>query len=134
MYEGGLRVPAIISFPKVLPRQEVRQQAVTLCDWMPTILDLCDVPAPDRKLDGASLLPIIHDNADSHHDVLHWQWQKRWAVREGNWKLIGNDKGGTELVSLADEEPESVNHISAEPETASRLQKLHDQWLKDVSP
>ena len=42
-YEGGLRVPAIISYPRALPADAVRAQAVTAADWFPTILDLCGV-------------------------------------------------------------------------------------------
>ena len=55
--EGGIRVPAIISYPAKLPKGAVRDQAITAMDWMPTILDLCDVPKPDVKLDGKSILP-----------------------------------------------------------------------------
>lgn len=133
-YEGGLRVPAVISFSKELPQGEACDQAITLCDWLPTILELCDVALPaDRKLDGASLLPIIRDNARSHHNVLHWQWQKRWAVMEGDWKLISKPGEDPELVSLSDEAPESVNHAGTEPQIVSHLRNLHERWAAEVS-
>ena len=132
-YEGGLRVPAIISYPNG-PTQQVRDQAITLCDWMPTILDLCDLETPkDIKFDGASLRSIIDDNADSHHKVMHWQWQSRWAVRDGDWKLIGNDNGKTELVNLTDDKPESTDYASTKPEIVERLQKAHEKWKADVT-
>jgi arylsulfatase A len=133
-YEGGLRVPAIVSYPKRLPSREVRDQAITLCDWLPTITELCDVDLPENHvLDGRSLLPIINDNAKSHHSVMHWQWQSKWAVRDGDWKLIGNAKRAPELVNLADREPESINHAKEKPEVVARLQTLYDEWTERVS-
>lgn len=135
-YEGGLRVPAIISFSKQLPTGVVRDQPVTLCDWMPTVLDLCDVAMPTGiQFDGASLLPIIHDNVESHHEELHWQWQHRWAVRRGDWKLIGNRRNDQrELVNLADPEPEAKNYAHDKPAIAKDLEQLHDVWLSQVDP
>jgi len=135
-YEGGLRVPAMISFPKRLPRGAVRDQAVIAADFFPTILELCGVPPlPNVTLDGRSLLAVMGDaEAPSPHNVLHWQWQKRWAVREGDWKLLGRGDKGTELVTLAGESPERENHIKKHPEIAERLRRLHLAWAEDVKP
>ena len=54
-FEGGIRVPAILSYPAKLPKGAVRGQAVTAMDWMPTILELCEVPKPKVNFDGHSL-------------------------------------------------------------------------------
>lgn len=132
-YEGGLRVPAVLSYPRILPRGVVRDQIVTAADWYPTICELCGIDPPaDVRLDGASLVPIMTRNAPTHHDVLHWQWQNRWAVRQGDWKLI-HDKGQTLLVNLSDERPETVDHASEHPQLVERLTALHDEWWQDVS-
>ncbi|MEK6233383.1 MAG: sulfatase-like hydrolase/transferase, partial [Planctomycetales bacterium] len=126
--EGGLRVPAIISYPAGLPSGIVRDQAITAADWYPTILDLCSVKPPAVKLDGASLLPIIKsEKTPSHHRVLHWQWQTRWACREGDRKLIQKGKR-PQLVNVADEQPEAKDYASEKPEIVKRLTHLHEQW------
>ena len=83
--EGGVRVPAIISYPAKL-QGAVRNQVITAMDWFPTLLGLCGVKqtadAPD--LDGYDLLPIIRNaDAPSHHKTLHFAWGRGWAVREG---------------------------------------------------
>ena len=133
-YEGGIRVPAMISYPDRLPRGQVRHQAISAVDIMPTILELCKVPLPDAKLDGKSLVPIIRSpKAKSHHKVMHWQWQNKWAVREGDWKLIsvGNKLF---LGNLADEEPEVTNHAEAQPEIVQKLTTIHEEWAKEVTP
>jgi arylsulfatase A-like enzyme len=133
LLEGGIRVPAIISYPAKLPQGIVRDQAITAMDWMPTILDLCGVALPDVKLDGKSLLPVIQSaSAKSEYDVLHWEWGGRWAVREGDWKLIGKGAQGNSLGNLSDSQPEKKNYIKERPEIAKRLKALHDEWRKDV--
>lgn len=135
LYEGGLRVPAVLRFPRSIDSGLVRGQAVTACDVMPTILALCGIEKPAGvTLDGASLLPIIQANAPSHHDVMHWGWRSGWAVREGDWKLIGNGDNPIELVNLADTEPEQTNYLAKRPDRAARLLKLHQDWLAEVTP
>ncbi len=132
-FEGGLRVPAMISFPAKIPQGKVRDQAISAADFYPTVLELCNLPAPDVKLDGQSLMPIIKsDKAPSHHKVMHWQWISNWAVREGDWKLISQGKS-LFLGNLADKEPEVINHADEQPEIVERLKALHMAWAEDVS-
>ncbi len=127
--EGGVRVPAIVSWPARLPQGIVRDQAVTIMDWYPSILEWCGVERSQVGLDGRSLQPII-DSAETPtaHPVIYFQWQKKWAVREGDWKLIQ----GRNLYNLADAEPEIKNHISDKPEIAKALQARYDAWATDV--
>jgi len=137
-FEGGIRTPAIISFPAKLPQNEVRGQIVTAMDWFPTILDLCGVDTPDVKLDGRSALPVMRSaDAKSAHKVLHFQWQERWAVREGDWKLIRNKSGkdGTDILTLhnlADKKPETRDYAKDKPDLVRRLNLLHAEFAKDV--
>lgn len=133
--EGGIRVPAIISFPRKLPQAEERDQMITAMDWMPTILALCDVKRTDLKLDGNSLLPILASkDAKTRYTALHWQWGNRWAVREGEWKLLGQNNKVRSLHNLNDPQPEKKNHINEQPEIVARLQALHSTWADDVQP
>jgi len=137
-FEGGIRVPAIISFPARLPRGAVRNQAITAADWYPTVLELCGVPLPKVKLDGQSLLPLIESaEAPSHHKVMYWQWANHWAVREGDWKLIVKGVGQKKSVflgNLAGETPEAENLAAKNPEIVERLTELHEAWVQEVMP
>ncbi|MCP4454921.1 MAG: sulfatase-like hydrolase/transferase, partial [Planctomycetes bacterium] len=121
LYEGGLRIPAIISWPGHVPENQVRSQMATGCDWFPTILALCDLPTASHRIDGKSLMPIIKSAAGtSAHTSFNWKSGKALAIREGKWKLvvtgkkvelydIPNDLG--EARNLADERPEVVTHL-----------------------
>ena len=131
--EGGIRVPAVISFPGELPEGIVRDQAISAADWFPTITELCGIPLPDVKLDGRSIMPIIRSAAaPTHHRVMNWHWRNGWAVREGSWKLIGKGGAALSLGNLDDPQPEAVNYIKERPDIVTRLQKLHNDWLKEV--
>src|SRR5262249_22741716 len=101
LFEGGVRIPCIASWPGKLPQGETRNQAAISIDWLPTVAELCRVPLPKRKIDGRSLVPVLKSaEAKTPHDVLHWQLGDQYAVRQGDWKLVVNPrdtKEGTKL-------------------------------------
>jgi len=130
--EGGVRVPAIVSWPAKLPRGVVRDQAVTIMDWLPSIVEWCGVDMPDVKVDGRSLQPVIESpDAPSAHPVICFQWQTKWAVREGDWKLVKQGRTPT-LHSLAGDEPEVKDYFDERPDIAKALQAHYDAWAMDV--
>ena len=147
LFEAGIRVPAIISWPGQIPAGESRDQIATGMDWLPTIADYTDSPLPENPLDGRSLRTVVKDeNAPSPHKVLFWHRpadeNPQWAVREGPWKLIVNARDtDRSLVPEADrvflsnldrDESERTNLADDHPEVVHRLRNLHDEWLRDL--
>ncbi|MGE3808744.1 MAG: sulfatase, partial [Gemmataceae bacterium] len=148
MFEGGLRVPAMIRWPGRLPAGEVRDQAAHGCDWLPTVAELCNIKV-EHDIDGRSLVPVIKSaKAPTPHKVIHWQTgtgdKSHWAVRQGDWKLLGNPQDTSDkaplgpgdrlfLVNLAEDVSEMKNLAAQHPERVKELQKLHDDWVKSVS-
>ena len=137
-FEGGVRTPAIISWPGKLPSGAVRDQSITIMDWYPTLLEICDLPKPEAKFDGHSIVPnFISPDVKSKHEVLHFQWQQKWSVREGDWKLIQHKNevgadGQFELVNLADKKPEQTDYSREKSEIVERLRRLHANFEADV--
>ncbi|MCZ6673599.1 MAG: sulfatase-like hydrolase/transferase [Verrucomicrobia bacterium] len=135
--EGGVRVPAIISYPKKLPQGVVRDQIVTVMDWFPTVLELAEIETPDVHLDGSSMLQVINEiSAPSAHESLHFGWQDNWAVREGDWKLIAKrDEANGEmlysLLNLSDEKPEVKNYAKMKSKMVAHFIKLHEKLAKE---
>jgi len=138
--EGGVRVPMIISYPKKLPQGAVREQTITIMDWMPTLIEILELSPPDAILDGHSILPIIEDSsAPTQHPILHFDWQDKWAVREGDWKLIAVFNRSKKVMeyslhNLADAEPEVKDYVKEKPELVAHLMKLHEDWKNEVKP
>ncbi|MEM7145912.1 MAG: sulfatase-like hydrolase/transferase [Verrucomicrobiota bacterium] len=155
VFEGGLRVPSIVSLPGTIPSGVVRDQLVTGCDWFPTIAELTQTEVPaDHQLDGQSIVAILKsDNAKSPHENFYWHMGKnaakaKWAVREGDWKLIGNahenvtPEGVAELtaddkklflVNLADDIGETTNLAADHPEIVEKLSALRQQHADDIA-
>ena len=133
--EGGLRVPAIISYPKELPQNVTRDHIIIAADWFFTILDLCQSPKPEGLvLDGQSIVELIKDaDIPSPHKVLHWAWQRGWAIREGARKLICHGDEALQLFNLTDSKPEQLNHLSTEIKVAAKLYNMHRDWITEVT-
>lgn len=144
LFEGGIRLPAIISWPGHLPEGEVRDQLATACDWLPTILDLCGLPSPQHRIDGRSLRPILESaQAPSPHQRFFWQsggraGRPQWAVREGPWKLVVHGIGAgpeeqTFLANLTEDPGERHNRAADHPELVRRLTAAHESWAREVA-
>lgn len=141
LFEGGIRVPSIISWPSVLPQGVVRGQMAVNTDWLPTLAELCDLRLGEVALDGRSLVGVIHNAASSspHEEGYCWQFRDQWAVRMGAWKLLGNavDTGVAErvrlsekllLVNLETDPGEAVNLAAKYPERVEAMHRYYKRW------
>jgi len=146
--EGGVRVPAIISWPGHIPKNEVRTQLAANIDWFPTLADYCGLKLPERKLDGKSLKEVIASNAaPTPHPVFYWQSggganNPQWAVRDGEWKLMHNplQVKATELnadklflVNMKRDSTEHTNEAAEHPDVVARLKQQYLDWIKEVN-
>lgn len=139
LWEGGIRMPALLSWPGRLPEGRVCDTPAIAMDWMPTLASLCGVPLPERAIDGADLAPVFAEEGRPVHEVLHWQLGGHWAVREGPWKLVVDaprDRGSANdpvwLSNLADDPGESRNVAESKPEIVAHLSELHAAWRRET--
>lgn len=137
LWEGGHRVPAIVSWPgKIKPGSVTDVPAISI-DLMPTMLDLANVEIPKgHTLDGVSLAPVLlkGNQLDKRH--IYWGYRDRSAVRHGNWKLLVGEKGqGSKigLYNLADDLGEMHNLAKQHPRKVKQLQAALDAWKKEVA-
>lgn len=147
LFEGGIRVPAVISWPGKLGGG-TRDQIAHATDWLPTLAELANIPLlPGMDLDGKSLVPVLADpSAASQHEVLHWVVSDQWAVRRGDFKLIVNARDTDRsrltdhderhkffLVNLAEDIAERSNIRGREPEQLKALRELHAEALAEFA-
>jgi arylsulfatase A-like enzyme len=148
LFEGGLRVPAIISWPGHIPANQARDQVATNTDWFPTLADYCHLKMPAGKIDGSSLVPVIaSDKAATPHATFYWQSQgtrenPQWAVLEGDWKLLHSpyeakteelDSENFFLVNLKDDPSEQHNLARQHPEIVAQLLAKYKVWIAEVN-
>ena len=135
-YEGGIRVPAIISFPARFPGKQVRNQIGMGADLMPTILELCNIDLPKVCIDGKSLVKILDNNEKSPHKVIHWQVNNLFAVRKGDYKLVGKiEKENTkiELYNIKNDIREKINIVNDFPLISKDLMNEHTNWINSIN-
>jgi len=140
LFEGGIRVPAAISWPSVIKSGQVRDQMAVNADWMPTLADLCGIDLDTAELDGRSLVPVIRDeNAESQHiNGYCWKSNRHWAARKGDWKLLGNPRIEHEEFAPADSfflvnlknDPGEMNNLAEENPEVKELINLYEKWLE----
>lgn len=135
-YEGGIRVPAIVSWPgKINP--SINEEIISAVDWFPTFIDLANITGYNEFLDGKSVVPLLHgrtlgDRATFWHNPSMWKTPANSIIRKGPWKLIQflND-GQLELYNLDKDLKESRNLIEKEKVVARKLLSELVQWRKD---
>lgn len=118
-YEGGIRVPAIVSWPGKLRRGKY-EAPVHIADWMPTLCAITSAkPAKPLNWDGQDVWPLLTGKEQPGPRRLYWAGTgfRTQAVRVGNWKLIvtnpvpaKNSGGRDELFDLASD-PNETNDL-----------------------
>lgn len=145
LYEGGLRVPLIVSWPEKVQAGTVSQEIVSCLDLFPTIVEATGAAtaAPTSPVrDGISLMPILTGTGTIARDALYWHYphyninagaRPSGAVRSGEWKLVEFfETGRRELFNVGSELSESKNLIHENPDVAQTLASKLDSWRKAV--
>lgn len=88
--EGGVRVPAIISWPGVLPAGTVNSQPSIFMDWLPTFAGIAGIDISDAdKLDGHNIWPVLTENKPNSADY-YWHWTRYELVEHSNMAVYHN--------------------------------------------
>lgn len=105
MYEGGIRVPGIIEWPKRISKPRVSDMNTVTSDMLPTVCDLVGQPLPNRPLDGMSLKPLIDgEMAERPRPICFWSFDtNREAIRRSQPYIDPRlQEGTTPLVKMMD--------------------------------
>jgi arylsulfatase A-like enzyme len=129
LYEGGIRVPTIASWPDKL-RPGKCEEPIHITDWMPTFCRLAGYRAAgDLKWDGTDIWPSLTGESPRENHPLYWAGSSSGsqAVRRGDWKLITRNRDDSrklELFNLADDPHETKNLAPSRPKRVAKLQQL----------
>ncbi len=150
-FEGGHRVPAIVSWPGRIPGGRVSDVMVTSMDVLPTVAGLAGAELPDdRVIDGYDVWPILSGASEAetpYEAFYYYQDRQLQAVRSGPWKLhvphsyLGLGKAGQggdvgeyaerqielSLFNLETDVEESRNVADEHPDVVARLTRLIEQ-------
>lgn len=142
LYEGGVRVPAVISWPGKLPMGELIHEPLHIVDLYPTLLGLAGANLAQRApIDGLDAWPTIANGVKSPHEVIvHNVTPWSGAIRVGDWKLILNGSLGAnatrgperetlELFNIAKDPGEKSNRRSQQPAVFTRMKKQLEEFM-----
>ena len=139
VYEGGLRVPLIVTLPGVVPAGTESDRPTYFADWLPTLCELTggEVPAElAAEIDGVSFAPTLRGHSQPAPEFLYWvfpEYGGQEAVRVGDWKAVrtGLTKLGrtwrpgdpipTQLYNLADDPGETTDLAASHPAKLAEL-------------
>ncbi|MBK0383612.1 sulfatase [Pedobacter sp. SD-b] len=139
MYEGGIREPMIVRWPKVVEPGSVCATPIISNDFYPTILNALHLPLiPSQHTGGKSILPLL-EQKKMENRPLFWHYPHYGnqggapasAVRDGHWKLIHwyvEDR--YELFNLKDDIGEHNNLVKKNPKETEKLKQELQAWLK----
>ncbi|CAM4209316.1 arylsulfatase [Zobellia roscoffensis] len=133
LYEGGIRVPMIASWPGKIKPGSTTELVSAFWDVFPTFSDIAGIEAPEG-LDGISFLPTLLGNNDQqkNHEYLYWEFHEkggRQAIRKGNWKAVKYDvfKGSgipIQLYDISEDVSEKNNLAEKYPEVIEEMKAL----------
>jgi arylsulfatase A-like enzyme len=135
LYEGGIRVPALVHWHDQLKPGMVKE-TVSYLDWFPTLARLADAETrAEMKLEGHDVWPLLTREGKAPTDrPLYWNTGRDTALLNGNWKLIVTQRkpDTAELYNLADDAAEKNNLAKENPQKVEELRKvLADQKKLD---
>jgi arylsulfatase A-like enzyme len=152
LYEGGVRVPTVVSYPKLVPMNKRSDELIQSCDFYPTLLEMLQVkPEPGQIFDGQSIVPIFSGTSLSR-EALYSFFPKQFvlstsdspekyggiSVTMDQWKLIRlsfekeNLNDGFRLYDLKNDLGENKDLSQANPERVQKMNQMIDQFLKET--
>ncbi len=136
LFEGGVRVPAIVEWPARWKGKRTIGAPCSTSDYFPTILAALELQAPDaRPIDGASLLPLLDGKAKQRGSALAFETTKitrgspRLAWVEDRWKLLTNLDASEDLLFDLQADPgEKRNLAASQPAEVARMRQALTVW------
>jgi arylsulfatase A-like enzyme len=135
LLEGGLRIPAIISWPARVPQGRTDQVAISM-DWMPTLLAAAGVSSdPVFRPDGINLLPMLTQNAVAVERKLFWRYKAnaQRAARHGDFKYL-KILDNTFLFNVVDDPMERANLKVRRKDVYDRIVAEWHEWNATMLP
>lgn len=128
LHEGGVRVPAIVTWSGVTPAGIVSDQPVITMDWTATMIAAAGAkPSSEYPLDGEDITDVLRGKRPLFDRNFFWRTKRQGAMRNGSWKYIRDGKGES-LHDLTVDEREQANFAQAQPERLAAFRNQFEIW------
>ena len=135
LYEGGIRVPALLEWPAKIPKKEIIDCPAGTIDYLPTILSSLDIRLPDKRpIDGINLIPIITNKVKERGKAMGFQSNSVASLITDRYKIILKNKNKTiELYDLINDPFEKDDLSLIMVDKASKLKTELNSWIISCS-
>ncbi|QEG00229.1 Arylsulfatase precursor [Stieleria maiorica] len=138
LYEGGVHVPFIASWPTKIPAGTTFDSPVISIDISRTAIAAAGAtPGDKHAMEGVDLIPFVTgEKTGAPHDNLYWRSGPRWSVlaADGTKHVQENDSKSAQLFFLPDDVSESNDLITDKPERARQLRETFERWDEENVP
>jgi len=132
LFEGGVRVPAIVRWPGVTAPGGVSDQQNITMDWTATMIAAAgNKPDPKYPLDGQDLTDVLKGRKPIHDRTFFWRTFRQGAMRSGKWKYLRDGKNEF-LFDLSVDEREQADFKDSHPEILERLRAEFTKWESEM--
>jgi arylsulfatase A-like enzyme len=132
IYEGGMRVPCIVSWPSVIQAGHTIDALTTAMDLLPTFAKFAGVELHlEKKIDGEDIskLWLEGTKSASERTLGYYHENRLLAIRKGDWKFV---IPSNELFNLKTDESERINLVAQHPEIVLELSRLAEQFRSEL--
>lgn len=135
LWEGGIRVPAIVRYPGHIKAGTVNSSQIISLDILPTLISLSGGKVPeDRTLDGENILPILKSPESAEPRSFFFEYRNFSAVRDGKYKLLRTKPGRNFMLFDLEQDLGETKDLSAKhPEIVAKLKSAYQTWKSDVT-
>jgi arylsulfatase A-like enzyme len=133
LWEGGIRVPAIVRWPGVVPAGKVTPQVAITMDWTATIVALAGANAdPQYPLEGEDLMQVLR-GGQPHDRMVFWRLKTQDAGRMGKWKYL-REGMNEHLFDLSVDPGEKAELKSKHPDVFEKIRAEYQKWNAQMLP
>ncbi|MFN7341228.1 MAG: sulfatase-like hydrolase/transferase [Opitutia bacterium] len=139
-FEGGIRTPMAVRWPRVAKPGSTLAAPTNTLDLTATFLAAATGSVP-KDYDGRDLAPALAGQATPDPTrPLFWRMGTNWAIRSGDWKLVGGKEGRgpnaktvTLLVNLKSDPSEKTDLSAQHPDKRKELEAAFKAWEKTLA-
>ncbi len=129
MYEGSVCVPLIVRWPGKFAEGRVVDDAASLIDVPPTLLEAAGCE-PWDNMQGRSMANLLRDGRPEPGRAVFSEFHDMRMIRHGRWKYVRDPSWEVQqLFDLENDPQELVNRVDDETQVASELDARIDAWL-----
>ena len=128
LYEGGVRVPGLMTWPNTVKKPIVTNVPCVTSDYLPTIVDALGMKSPKNQLDGTSILPLLQGKTFKRPSPIGFISSGQKVYNDAQYKLYQSGKK-IELYDISTDPGEKKNIANQHPETVKTLRSGFTEWL-----